>query len=153
MWYTDIFLSSERLICAAPAWLTPAFGHLGKAQPSPAKRKNCWFLGSPAAIPVHGETEAFQPCQWHWGDAALEQLQDCLPRHPTAEEMARVATAGVGRELSAGPCPWEWAQVPQERAHIAVVGTEQPPPTVQGFSVYYVAGFQGGITAQSLKAF
>lgn len=80
MWYTDIFLSSERLICAAPAWLTPAFGHLGKAQPSPAKRKNCWFLGSPAAIPVHGETEAFQPCQWHLGDAALEQLQDCLPR-------------------------------------------------------------------------
>lgn len=144
IWYTDIFLSSERLICAAPAWLTPALGHLRKAQPAPAKRKNCWFLSNPAAIPVPGETEVIQPCPWHLGDAALEQLQDCLPR---------AATAGVGREPSVGTCPWEWAHMPQEWAHIPVVGMKQPPHTVQGFSVYYVAGFQGGITAQSLKAF
>lgn len=67
--------------------------------------------------------------------------------------MPRVAKAGVGMEPSAGTCPWEWAHVPQEWAHIPLVGTEQPPHTAQGFSVYYVAGFQGGITAQSLKAF
>lgn len=67
--------------------------------------------------------------------------------------MPRTPTAGVGREPSAGTSPWEWAHEPQEWAHIPVVGLKQPPHTVQGFSVYYVAVFQGGITAQSLKAF
>lgn len=105
IWYTDIFLSSERLICAAPAWLTPALGHLRKAQPAPAKRKNCWFLSSTAAIPVHGETEVIQPCPWHLGDAALEQLQDCLPRASQSRQNAQDTNSWGGKGALCGDLP------------------------------------------------
>lgn len=105
IWYTDIFLSSERLICAAPAWLTPAFGHLGKPQPASAKRKNHWFLSSPAAITVCGETEVFQPCQWHLGDAAPEQPQDYLPRASQSRANAKGGQSWGGEGALCGDLP------------------------------------------------
>lgn len=143
IWYTDIFLSSERLICAAPACLTPAFGHLRKAQPAPAKRKTCWFLSSPAAIPVCGETEVFQPCQWHLGEASLEQLEDWLPRvsHSRENVQGGHRWGGEGalcRALPMGMCSCAPGMGPHPRGGHGAAPTHNP-----GFSCVLRGWFPG----------
>lgn len=95
------------MICAAPAQLTPAFGHLGKAQPAPAKRKNCWF---PLQYLCLGTQGCLKPWQWHLGDLLLRTRRSINPPTPVcpmAEQRWRAA-----RQSSAGTCPWEQVRVP-----------------------------------------
>lgn len=114
--------------------------------------ENCCVLSSPAATPVPGDTEVFLPCQGHLGDAALGQLQDCA--HGILEQRECPGWPQLGEEAAL------WDPVPMGRGLCApgpaphpCAGHRAAPHTAQGFSVYYVAGFQGGITAQSLEAF
>lgn len=104
------------MICAAPAQLTPAFGHRRKAQPAPAKRKNCWLLSSPAAVlvlwgPVVSQALAVAPGRFASPERA--QHQTICPGIPWQGKANAEGSQSQGSEKpSAGTCPREQARVP-----------------------------------------
>ena len=131
------------MICAAPAWLTPAFGHLGKARPAPAKRKNCWLWSSPAAVLVLGDTAVSQALAVAPGRCAApnsEQHQPIRSGHPRAEQSKHRGWPKPGQRGSPlrGPAHGNGPRYPR-------VGTEQTSPLFRVF-LSYAAGFQGGTT-------